>query len=203
QRALAKGRANAVRSGIAAADHDDLFAGRQDRVARERGFTADAPILLRQIVHRKMNTFELVTRHRQVARFFGAAREYHRIMLRDQFVRVDSDADICAIVEHHAFSFHLGYATIDVVLLHLEIGNAVTQKPAGFGPALIDVNVVPGARKLLRAGKPGRPGTHDRDLLSGPLRRRFRPQAVRDGAIGDRAFDRFDGDRILVDVKRT
>src|SRR6185295_16240520 len=42
----------------------------------------------------------------------------------------------------------------------------------------------------------------DRDLLAGPLRGRFGLEASGDGAIGDRAFDRFDGDRVLVDVER-
>src|SRR6516165_10998841 len=116
-----------------------------------------------------MNAFELASGHWQVARFFSAAREDHRIVLRHQLMRVDIDADMCAIVERYAFCFHLGYAAIDVVLLHFEIGDAVTQKASGLGPALIDVNLVPGASKLLRAGKASRPGAHDRDLLAGPV----------------------------------
>ena len=64
------------------------------------------------------------------------------------------------------------------------------------------MNGVPGARQLLRAGQARRPGADDRDLLAGPRRRRLGLEPLRDGAIGDRAFDRFDGDRVLVDVER-
>ena len=80
-RALAEGGADAVRSGIAAADHHHMFTGRQDRRAHDRRFTADSPVLLRQIIHREMNALELASGHRQVAGMFRAAREHHRIVL--------------------------------------------------------------------------------------------------------------------------
>ena len=64
------------------------------------------------------------------------------------------------------------------------------------------MNGMPGARQLLRASKPRRPGADDRDLLAGQRGRRLGLEPLRDGAIGDRAFDRFDGDRVLVDVER-
>ena len=106
-------------------------------------------------------------------------------------------------MKHHAFGLHLRDAPVDVNLLHFKVGNAVAQEPAGFGPFLVDVHFVPGARQLLRAGKPGRSGADDRYSLAGVLRRRLGLEPPRDGAIGDRAFDRFDGDRVLVDVERT
>ena len=37
-----------------------------------------------------------------------------------------------AIVERHAFGFHLRHAAVDDVLFHLEVGNAVTKQPAGI-----------------------------------------------------------------------
>ena len=105
-------------------------------------------------------------------------------------------------MEHHAFGLHLRDAAVDVVLLHLEVGNAVAQKAAGLGVLLVDMNGVSGARELLRAGKPCRSGAHDRDRLAGFRRRRLGLEALGDGAVGDGAFDRFDGDRVLVDVER-
>ena len=45
------------------------------------------------------------------------------------------DADIDAVMEDHAFGLHLRDAAVDVDLLHLEVGDAVAQQPAGLGPA--------------------------------------------------------------------
>ena len=88
-------------------------------------------------------------------------------------------------------------------LLHLEVGDAVAQQAAGLGEFLEHMHVVAGARELLRAGHAGRPRADDRDLLAGLLRRRLGlDPALRDGAVGDRAFDGLDGDRIVVDVER-
>ena len=64
------------------------------------------------------------------------------------------------------------------------------------------MDVVAGARELLGAGEPRRPGADHRDLLPGAVRRRLGLEALRDGAVGDRGLDRFDGDRVLVDVER-
>ena len=95
--------------------------------------------------------------NRQVARLLGAAGEHHRVVFVEQSRGRDIDADIGAVVKHHALGLHLRDAAVDVVLFHLEVGNAVAQQPAGFRPSLVDVDVVTGAGKLLRAGEPGGP----------------------------------------------
>ena len=103
-------------------------------------------------------------------------------------------------MEGHAFGLHLLLTHIDVMLLHLEIGNAVAQQPARL--ALLEhMHIVPGARELLSAGEPRRSRADNRDHLSRTHRRRlgFDP-ALRIGAIGDRALDCFDGDRVVVEV---
>src|SRR5277367_311874 len=64
------------------------------------------------------------------------------------------------------------------------------------------MNLVAGASQLLRASQASWPGADNRDLLAGPLPECFGLESLRDGAVGDRAFDRFDGHRIVVDVKR-
>ena len=71
------------------------------------------------------------------------------------------------VVKRHAFRLHLRDADIDDALFHLEIGNAVTQKPARLGPSLEDMHVMAGARELLRAGQPGGTRTDDGDFLAG------------------------------------
>ena len=64
------------------------------------------------------------------------------------------------------------------------------------------MNAVAGAGELLRAGEARRPRADNRDLLAGADSGQLGLQALRDGAVGDRAFDRFDGDRVFVDVER-
>ena len=88
------------------------------------------------------------------------------------------------------------------VFLHLEVGNAVAQQPASLRPSLIDMHIVADAGELLRAGEARRPRSDDRDFLAGPHRWRLGPKSFRYGAVGDLAFDRFDGNRVLVDVER-
>src|SRR6267154_1631802 len=61
-RALAVRGADAVRAGIAAADDDDMLAFGGDRTLRRGdrlGIAGDALVLLRQIIHRKMDAREL------------------------------------------------------------------------------------------------------------------------------------------------
>ena len=96
--------------------------------------------------------------------------EHHRVVVVSSSLDRQVDADMGAVVEGHAFGLHLRDAAVDEVLLHLEVGNAVAQQAAGLGVALVDVNVVAGARELLRAGQSGRARADDRDLLAGFLR---------------------------------
>ena len=77
------------------------------------------------------------------------------------------------VVEGDAFGLHLLDAALDVMLLHLEVGNAVAHQAAGLGELLEHMHVVPGARELLRAGHAGRTRADDGDLLAGLLGRRL------------------------------
>src|SRR5262249_37069777 len=65
------------------------------------------------------------------------------------------------------------------------------------------MHLVAGARELLRAGKARRAGADHRAPLAGLVGGDLRRQpAVRPGAIDDGAFDRLDGDGVVVDVER-
>ena len=77
------------------------------------------------------------------------------------------------VVEDDAFGRHLLDAPVDVALLELEVGNAVAQQAAGLGVFFVDMNLVAGARELLRAGETGRAGADDGDLLAGLVRGRL------------------------------
>ena len=69
-----------------------------------------------------------------------------------------------------ALGLHLLDAAVDQMLLHLEVGDAIAQQAAGLGVLFVDMHLVADARELLRAGKAGRAGADDRDVLAGLAR---------------------------------
>src|SRR5690606_41993151 len=73
---------------------------------------------------------QLPPRHRQVARRFRAAREHDRVELLEQLLRGNVDAHMHAGPELDALGRHLRHAAVDLVLLELEVGNAVAHQPA-------------------------------------------------------------------------
>jgi hypothetical protein len=84
---------------------------------------------------------------------------------REQFVNGLVDADIDVAVEGHALAVHLLDAAVDVVLFHLEVGNAEAHQPAGAALALVDMHVMADAAKLLGGRHAGRAGADDRHRL--------------------------------------
>ena len=124
----------------------------EDRLAGFGLFARQAAVLLRQEIHGEMDALELAAGHGQVARLFGAAGQHHRVIVLEQHFGRDVDADMRAVMEYDAFRLHLFDAAVDVMLFHLEIGNAVAQQPAGLSPSLVDMDSVPSPRELLRAG---------------------------------------------------
>ena len=77
------------------------------------GFAAVAAVLLRQEVHREMDAVQLAPGDRQIARLLGAAGERHRVIVLQQLFDRQVDADMDAVVEGHAFAFHLRDADVD------------------------------------------------------------------------------------------
>ena len=71
--------ADAVAAGVAAADHDHVLAGGEDRAVVEHVVARDAPVLLRQELHGEVHARELAARDRQIARHARADREHDRI----------------------------------------------------------------------------------------------------------------------------
>src|SRR5208282_903422 len=201
--ALADGRADAVGTRVAAADHHDMFAAGEDRVVGAERLARDAPVLLRQEVHGEMNADEVAARRWQIPRLLGAAGQRNRVIAFDEASGADARADMGVEVEDHALGRHLLDATLDVALLELEVGDPVAQQPAGLGVLFVDVNLMAGARELLGAGEARGTRADDGDLLAGPLLRRLgRDPALREGAVDDRAFDRLDRHRRVLNVER-
>src|SRR4029078_11973614 len=101
-------------AGVAAAEENDFFAGREDRLTADLRLVAYATILLRQEIHRVMNAGKLAAGDGEIARLFAAAGEHDRIVLLVQFVHRDGDPDIRVVMKDDAFALHLLYAAIDV-----------------------------------------------------------------------------------------
>ena len=75
----------------------------------------------------------------------------------------DVDADVDAEAELDALGLELLHAPLDEPLLDLEVRHAEADEPAARLVALEDRDRMAGARQLLRAGEPGRPGADDGD----------------------------------------
>ena len=106
-------------------------------------------------------------------------------------------------MEDDALAFHLLHAAVDVVLLHLEVGDAVAQQAAGLGLTLIDMHIMPGTGELLGGGKAGRAGAHHCHALAGAhLRGLGLHPAHLPRLVGDGLLDGLDGDRHVFEIQR-
>ena len=196
-------RADAIRAGIAAADHQHVAAGRHDAFAVRHLLAGDATVLLRQEFHGVMDAGELAARHRQVARRFRADREHQRVVVAHQALDRDIHADMAVGMELDALGPHLPDAAIDDVLLELEVGNAVAQQAADARRLLEHGDVVAGAGELLRAGEAGGAGADHGDALAGAARGDLRlDPALGPAALDDSVLDRLDRHRLLDEVER-
>ena len=130
------------------------------RVLAERG-----PVGLRQVLHRLVDAAELAPRHRQVAGHGRADRQHDGVVALAQLRAGEVGADVDAGPEDRALAPHLVQPPVEVLLLHLELGDAVAQQAADLVGALVDRDRVAGAGQLLGGGQAGRAGADDRDGL--------------------------------------
>ena len=103
-----------------------------------------------------MDAVQLAARDRQVTPLGRTAGQHDRVVRRSQHLHVDRLADTGVGPELGALGLHLREATIDVTLLHLELGDAVPQQAADAIGTLEHDDVVAGAGQLLSGGQAGR-----------------------------------------------
>ncbi len=72
-----------------------------------------------------MNAGKLAALDFEIARLFRAAGQQHGVEFAVEVLRAFVDADMDAVVEDRTFLLHLGDAAVDMMLFHLEVGNAV------------------------------------------------------------------------------
>ena len=199
-RALAVRVRDAVRAGVAAADHDHVLPGRADRAAPCRRSRARGR---RGTPSRSARPSSSRPGDRQVARH--ARRRSRARPRRGRLAarRVEVESTSTPNRNSTPSATQLVDAALDEALLDLELRHAEADEPAGRLVALVDDDVLTGARELLRAREPGGAGSDDGDAAAGARARRLRDDpAFVPGAIDDRALDLLDRDRVaLLDLE--
>ena len=119
-----------------------------------------------------------------------------------QFLRGHVGSDIHSGTELGPLGLHLGQATFDMALLHLELGDPVAQQaPDAVGP-LEHHHPVAGPGQLLGRGQPGRPRPHHGHAVAGADRGRLgHDPALGPGPVHDLYLDLLDRHRRLVDAQ--
>ncbi|CAB4696754.1 unannotated protein [freshwater metagenome] len=149
-----------------------------------------------------MDAAELAPGHRQVARLGGAHREDDGVVALGQLGTGQLAAHVDAGPEDGALATHLVQTPVEVLLLHLELGDAVAHQPADLVGPLVDGDRVTGPGELLSRRETGRAGADDRDRATGePLGRLGPHEAGLPRLVDDRDLDVLDGDRVLVDAQ--
>ena len=184
-----------------------MLAAGKNRIGRPADavdiFATDAAVLLHEIGHGIVDAMQISATDTGRARGFRTAAIKHGIVVGQKRLNRYIHADIDAAMEGDAFTLDLLDTAVDEVLLHLEVRNTVSQQAAGLGFALIDMNLVAGAAKLLRSRHARRTRTDDGNLLAGVDRRRLRhDKAQLIGLVGNRLLDGLDGDRRILEVQR-
>ena len=200
RRALAMRGAEAVGAGVAAADDHDALALGGDR--RRVDVALLHAVAVREVLHRLVDATVLATGDRQVAPRGRATGEHDGVVVAPQLLDRDVDADVRVHAELGALGLHLLDATVEVALLHLELGDAVAQEAADAVGAFEHDDVVARARELLRGREARGPGADDRDPLARLHRgvHRGDPPLV-PRAVDDLDLDLLDRDRVLVDAE--
>src|SRR5690242_1398490 len=106
-RFLAVCRSETIGPGIAAADDDDTLTGRTDFVSTADPVSGDSSVLLNQVIHRKMDAFQLPARNIQIAGLLSANREENGIILALQIFGRDVYTDVNSGSKLHPFGNHL------------------------------------------------------------------------------------------------
>src|ERR1700734_3917282 len=135
----------AVGARIAASDDDDSFACSQDLYFGIDRIAEAALVLLRQILHRKMNSPELTPRNLEIARMLGSPRQNDGVKITAQIVHGNILANFRTRYKLHAFRRYLVEPAINDVLLQLELRNSVAQQSANAVRFFIHHNRMPGA----------------------------------------------------------
>src|SRR5439155_18989574 len=180
---------HAVRTGIAAADDDGVFARGRNEVAVSVSVEQALGIGGEEL-HREMNPFELAAFDGQIPRFGGAGAENNGIEFLEQLAGGEDFADFAIAHKPDTLLLEdMDPAQDDLFFVELHIRNAVHEQAPGTIRAFEDGHGMSGAIELRRGAQAGGSGTDHGDLPAstdlGRLRidPAFLPAFVDDGAL--------------------
>ena len=163
-----------------------------------------ALVLLGQELHGIVDAVQFTSVRLEIARVLGPVGHHQHVIVVQQALHRDVDADLEVAAEDHTLALHLPDPPVDEVLFHLEVGNAVTQQAARTIRLFEHGGDMTGAGQLLRARQSRRAGAHDGNPLARASRRGLRGNpALVPSTVDDLAFDRLDRHRIVLDVQST
>src|SRR2546426_7907132 len=157
ERALPVYRAETVGPVVPAADDDHALAAGGDEALVGHRIALAAPILQREVFHGEVDSRELPSGDRQIARGAGAAGEHEGVELPPELFHGHGDPDMAVDPELDTLGLHLTETPVEGALLHLELGDPIAQEPADPVIPFEHGDPVPGSAELLGGGKPRRP----------------------------------------------
>src|SRR3974390_2969422 len=143
-------RAQAVGAGIATADDDHILSRRKYLARRFYNVAFAAAVLLRQKLHREVDSIQFLDRGGERGWLLRAACEQDRVEVSLQLLDRNANPDMRVGNELHAFSSHLLKAAVEDAFLQLEVWDAVAQQPADPIGLLVHHDLVSGPPQLLR-----------------------------------------------------
>ncbi len=165
-RALPMRHAEAVGAGVATADDHDVLAARVDGRVPEQ--PRDVAVGADEVVHGQMHAPQRppgCPRHVPTSQRTGG--EQHRVVTLAKGANGDVGADRAVGDEADPLRLDLGDPSVDVVLLELEVRDAVSEQAADRVVAFVHDDAVSGAGQLLGRGESGRSGADHRHPLAG------------------------------------
>src|SRR5262245_46295941 len=125
--ALAMSSPETVGACVTTPDDDHVLALGSDEFSVRDSVAFVALVLQGQVVHREVDALEVAPRNLEIPGGRRAARQHQRMKFPAKIVHRDIDADVTTRPEHDAFIPHDVDATVEKPLLHLELGNAISE----------------------------------------------------------------------------
>src|SRR5258708_6005392 len=92
----------AIGASVAASNNHYAFPSRENIRVRRKSVTLTAPVLLRQKLHRVMDSLQFTSRNFQVTRLLCPARQHNRVKVRSQIFDGNALPNFRASHEFHA-----------------------------------------------------------------------------------------------------
>src|ERR1700676_5254775 len=110
---------------ITSADYNYIFIPRKYVFFKYRNIT-DPFVLLLQKIHRKINSFQVTARNRQISWNGGSATQYDGMEITHQFIDADIHSNIGTGPENNSFLFQNINPAIDNPLFKFKIRNTIS-----------------------------------------------------------------------------